>query len=84
MAEIKLSKERKARIVPLVQDYFKTKLDSDIGQFDAEFLLDFFSEEVGVYYYNQAIADAHQLLHREIDTVSEHLLELEKWTVPDR
>lgn len=84
MAEIKLSAERTARIVTLIQDYFTDKLDSDIGRFDAEFLLDFFSSEIGVYYYNQAIADAHNLLHTQIDSVSEHLLELEKWTPSER
>jgi len=84
MAEIKLSTERTARIVTQIQDYFKTRLDSDIGRFDAEFLLEFFGAEIGVYYYNQAIEDAHKLLHSQIDSVSEHLLELEKWTPPDR
>jgi len=84
MAEIKLSKENTARIVPLIQDYFKTRLDSDIGQFDAEFLLDFFSAEIGVYYYNQGITDSYKLLHSEIDSVSERILELEKWTPPER
>ena len=84
MAQIKLSKQRTARLVPLIQDYFKTKLDSEIGQFDAEFLLDFFSAEIGVYYYNQAIADSHKLLHSQIESVSERILELEKWTPPDR
>jgi len=68
----------------MIQDYFKTKLDSDIGQFDAEFLLEFFSAEIGVYYYNQAIADSHQLLHRQIGSVSQSILELEKWTPTER
>jgi len=84
MAEIKLSAENTARIVARIQEYFKSKLDSEIGQFDAEFLLEFFSSEIGVYYYNQAIADAHTLIHSQIDSVSEHLLELEKWTPPER
>jgi len=84
MAEIKLSTERTALIVAQIQEYFKSKLDSDIGRFDAEFLLEFFSAEIGVYYYNQAITDAHKLLHSQIDSVSEHILELEKWTPPER
>ncbi len=83
MAEIKLSKESTARIVPLIQEYFSTKLDSEIGRFDAEFLLEFFSAEIGVYYYNQAIADSHTLLQSQIDSVSERILELEKWTPPE-
>jgi len=84
MAEIKLSAEQTARIVPRLQDYFTDKLDVELGRFDAEFLLDFFASEIGVYYYNQAINDAHKMLHTQIDSVSEHLLELEKWTPPDR
>ncbi len=80
MPEIKLSAEQTARAVTLLQDYFTEKLDSEIGQFDAEFLLDFFAKEIGVFYYNQAIADAHALLHTQIENVSENLLELEKWT----
>jgi len=84
MATIKLSDERTAQVVTQIQEYFKTNLDSDLGRFDAEFLLEFFSAEIGVYYYNQAINDAHALLHSQIDAVSEHMLELEKWTPPER
>jgi len=50
IAQIRLDAEQTARIVTFLQNYFKDKLDSKIGQFDAAFLLDFFSAEVGAFY----------------------------------
>ncbi len=79
MSQIKLNTEQTARIVEMLQAYFKDKLDSDIGRFDAEFLLDFFSSEVGVYFYNQGIADSQQLLNSQLESMSENLLDLQKW-----
>lgn len=80
MSQIRLSKEHTARIVSLLQVYFQDKLDSEIGRFEAEFLLDFFNSEIGVYIYNQAIADTQQLLDSQFENMSEKLLELQKWT----
>lgn len=84
MTQIKLNPEQTARIVELIQTHFKEKLDSEIGRFDAEFLLEFFSSEIGVFYYNQAITDANTLLHSQFETMSESLAELEKWTPAHR
>ena len=47
MAKIEFSDREKAAIVDKIKLYFREELDQDIAQFDAEFLLDFFSEEVG-------------------------------------
>ena len=52
MSAIEFSKDEKAVIVGKIQRYFSAELNQDIGQFDAEFLLDFFSEDIGSYYYN--------------------------------
>jgi len=84
LSDIKLSTEQTARIVELTQTYFKDKLDSDIGRFEAEFLIDFFASEIGVFYYNKAISDANALLLTQVDTLSESLSELEKWTPAHR
>jgi len=84
VAAIKLTAEQTARIVELIQAHFTEKLDSEIGRFEAEFLLDFFAEEIGVFYYNQALTDASALLSKQFDTLSESLTELEKWTPAHR
>jgi len=80
MTEIKFSKEEKETIVRKIQLYFNDELNQDIGQFDAEFLLDFFSEEVGAYYYNRGLADAQTVLERKLEDITEAIYELEKST----
>ncbi|HEY7773527.1 MAG TPA: DUF2164 domain-containing protein [Marinagarivorans sp.] len=75
---IKFSADNKAIIVQKIKMYFREELQQDIGQFDAEFLLDFFSEEVGAYYYNQGLADARAVLHGRLETIDDALYEIEK------
>ena len=80
MAVIEFSKEQKTRLVDQIQKYFGRELDQDIGEFDAEFLLDFFSEKVGTYYYNEGLNDAKLLLDEKLETITESFYELEKVT----
>ena len=75
---IKFSNEAKAIIVQKLKMYFREELSQEIGQFDAEFLLDFFSEEVGAYYYNQGIADARVVLQEKLENIDDALYEIEK------
>lgn len=81
MSEIKFSKEEKDTIVRKIQRYFNDELDQNIGQFDAEFLLDFFSEQVGVYFYNQGLADAQTVLESRLENITDAIFELEKSTI---
>lgn len=80
MSKIEFSKEEKESIVKKIQFYFDQELETELGQFDAEFLLDFFSEEVGAYYYNRGLNDAQAFLEKKIETISEDLYQLEKST----
>ena len=47
MSEIEFTKEEKDILVQKIKGYFVDELDQEIAQFDAEFLLDFFTREVG-------------------------------------
>jgi uncharacterized protein (DUF2164 family) len=80
MSEIKISKQDKEAIVNKIQLYFNDELDQKIGQFDAEFLLDFFLKEVGGYFYNQALADALQVIESKVEDISDTFYSLEKST----
>lgn len=80
MAEIEFSKAEKDTIVQKIQDYLNDELDVEIGQFDAEFLLDFFSKEVGAYYYNQGLQDARAVINSKLVDVDEAIYEIEKPT----
>ena len=80
MSIIVFSKEEKEVLVNKIKLYFTEELNQEIGQFDAQFLLDFFSEEVGSYFYNRGLYDAQAILERRLEDISETIYELEKVT----
>ncbi len=80
MTDITFSKEEKEIITKKIQLYFSESLDQEIGQFDAQFFLDFFAEEVGSYFYNRGLYDAQAILERRLEDMSEAIYELEKMT----
>lgn len=80
MAKIEFSDIEKAAIVGKIKLYFREELDQDIAQFDAEFLLDFFSEEVGAYYYNRGLSDAKLILQQKLESITDAFYEIEKPT----
>lgn len=78
MQELKLTPEEKARLVPKLLSYLADELDVDAGQFDAEFLIDFLTREVGGALYNRGVLDAHAALSNHMDAFSEIIYQLEK------
>ena len=80
MTEIKFSKEEKEIICKKIQMYFHEELDQELGQFDAQFLLDFFSEEIGSYFYNRGLYDAQAILENRMESISEAIYDIEKMT----
>ncbi len=84
MTDIKIAKDDKEAIVKKIQLYFNDELDQNIGQFDAEFLLQFFTEEIGGYFYNQALADALTVIESKVEDISDTFYSLEKATQSSR
>lgn len=84
MAEIKFTEAEKAVIVTKVQRYFETELEQEIGGFDAEFLVDFFSTQIGAYFYNRGLYDAQSVLSSKFDEIADSILDLERATEPPR
>jgi uncharacterized protein (DUF2164 family) len=80
MSDIEFTKEEKDLIVQKIQMYFHEELDSEIGQFDAQFLLDFFTEEVGSYFYNRGLYDARAIMEKRVEEIADSIYELEKVT----
>lgn len=80
MKNIKLSNEETERIIQKIQSYFSEQLSQEIGQFDAQFLLEFFLEEIGPYFYNSGLRDAQAVLKSRLDNISDAIYELEKVT----
>lgn len=74
--ETTFSRQIKDELIQQLKTYFSKELDQDLGSFEAEFLLDFFSENVGPYYYNQAIQDVQKHLTGYVDTLNDRVDEL--------
>lgn len=80
MEKIKFSKEETNTIIRRIQDYFDGELETEIGQMQAEFLLNFFSEEIGAYHYNRGLYDAQALLLKKVDDFTDGVYALEQRT----
>ncbi|MFT5677379.1 MAG: hypothetical protein ACI808_003331 [Paraglaciecola sp.] len=80
MAKIEFPDDQKDIIVSKIQRYFNQELEQNIGQFDAEFLLDFFSKEMGSFYYNKGLYDAQTIIASKVDTITDAIYELEQST----
>ncbi|MBX5164938.1 MULTISPECIES: DUF2164 domain-containing protein [unclassified Rhizobium] len=78
MKKIEFSKEAKTTIVSSIRRYFETELDQSIGVLPAEFLLDFFADEIGAHYYNQGLRDAHAALLKKMEDLAEDIYLLER------
>ncbi|GMM66920.1 DUF2164 domain-containing protein [Alteromonas sp. MTD1] len=80
MSTIDFTSKEKEAMVEKLQAYFEKELDQDLGQFDAEFLLDFVSKELGAYFYNRGLHDARAVLENKLSTIDEDLYAIEKET----
>ncbi len=76
MNKIKLTAGEREALVKKIQRYFQEELDQEIEQFPAEFLLQFFTEEIGAYFYNRGLLDAQAVLEKRLDSIGEAIDEL--------
>lgn len=78
MKKIQFSREETTAIVRDIQDYFREELESEIGNIPAEMLLEFFSEQMGYYYYNRGLYDAQAVFKKKTDDINDAVFELER------
>ena len=78
--DIKFSAAEKDVIVRKIKLYFSEELQQQIGNFDAEFLLDFFAKEIGAYFYNRGLYDAQAILSSKLDDIQGAIYQLERPT----
>ena len=79
---IEISKETRDVIIMKIKNYMQEELDYEIEGIDADFLLSFFTQNVGVYYYNQALIDVHALIAKQMESLADSIFDLEK-PIPD-
>ncbi|WP_022962484.1 DUF2164 domain-containing protein [Halopseudomonas pelagia] len=78
MDKIEFSKDEKEIMIQKVKMYFREELNQDVGNFEAEFLIDFFAEEMGGFFYNRGLYDAETMISEKVSEISDLLLQLEK------
>ena len=67
MIKIELTKEEKKKTILIIKEYFLSERNEDIGDLASELILDFISEKIGPYFYNQAIADVQKYMNEKVD-----------------
>jgi uncharacterized protein (DUF2164 family) len=77
---INISRKNKDKIIQDLQEWFQENLGQEIGNLDAEFLTDFFTENVGGLYYNQALKDVHTLIYEKTESLADSIYNLTKDT----
>lgn len=78
MENIKFTSREKEHIVQKIKLYFQKELDDEIGQFEAEFLLDFFTKEISGYFYNRGLQDAQKEMESQMDIFKNTLYTMEQ------
>lgn len=78
MAKIEMDPQLRDMAIQKLQAYFESELDRDLGQFEADFLLDFIADTLGSVFYNQGLYDAQAVLDKQFETLNDAILSLEK------
>ena len=74
---IKLSEERRERLVAEIRGLFTQEFEREISEFQAQRLLDFFVQHMGAPVYNQAIQDARAAVQAKLDDLEGEFYEPE-------
>ena len=77
MLKLKMTRERKERLIASVQAYFEREHGERLGSIAAEALLDHIVAEAGPAIYNQAVSDARALLSDRLAALEDELYAME-------
>jgi len=67
MSKIAFNKQKRDVLLDRLTRYLDRELDCEASPLQAGFLLDFISEEMGPYYYNQGVQDAQALFREKLE-----------------
>lgn len=77
MSKLTLDEADKVKMTGQLKSYLEQEFDLSVGAFDAEFLLDFITDNFSATYYNKGLRDAQQVMQEKMETVHDALYELE-------
>ena len=72
---MRLSDERRDRLVTELQQLFSEEFERDLSPFQADRLVDFFLRQLGPPVYNQAVQDARKFMHLKLEDLDGEVYE---------
>ena len=75
---IKLSDERRADLIAMIQHFVADEFDQTLSEFQAQQLLDFFVRHLGAPIYNQAVQDVRGFLQEKVSDLDVEFYEPEE------
>ncbi len=80
MKPVELSPEARRAASARLKAWLADELDIEVGQLQAEMLLDVFAAEIGPLFYNRGLADARNVIASKAEDMAEALYGLERKT----
>ncbi|MEL0623106.1 DUF2164 domain-containing protein [Marinomonas arenicola] len=77
MSKLTLDSADKVKMTDQLKAYLEQEFDLSVGAFEAEFLLDFITDNFAATFYNKGLADAQQVMQEKIETFNDAIYELE-------
>ena len=74
---IRLASERRDRLVSQLRALFSREFDSDLSEFQAKRLVEFFVRHLGAPVYNQAVQDARAAIQAKLEDLEGEFYEPE-------
>jgi uncharacterized protein (DUF2164 family) len=75
---IKLSDDRRADLIAMIQHFVADEFDQTLSEFQARQLLDFFVRHLGAPVYNQAVQDVRGFLQDKVSDLDVEFYEPEE------
>ncbi|GEB33564.1 MULTISPECIES: DUF2164 domain-containing protein [Brevibacillus] len=74
----KLTKEQSDYLVSKIQRFFAEQRSENLGNLETEEMIEFFSKELGPFFYNQGVQDSRKLLLERMSALEDELYVLEQ------
>ncbi|WP_260261691.1 DUF2164 domain-containing protein [Vibrio intestinalis] len=78
MSKIEFTSQQKQKMAEALQEYLADELDTELGQFDAQFLLDFVIAKFAPVFYNKGLADAQEIVERKVLDIADEIFQIEQ------
>ncbi|MTH95738.1 DUF2164 domain-containing protein [Roseibium sp. RKSG952] len=78
MSDLQLDRKQRQALAQELRRFLEDELDTEIGNMDAERLVDFLTESFAPEFYNLGVRDAHALLTSRVEDMADAFYGLEK------